>query len=53
MNNHGSITSHINSLEEHVVDLCRMFEKGLTIRYDSVKNKIKEIKDEMPSLFKG
>jgi len=52
MNNHGSVTGHINSLEKHVTDLCAMFEKGLTIQYDIVKNKLKEIKDDMPSLFK-
>jgi len=50
--NNGSVTGHINQLEEHVVDLCAMFEKGLTIQYDTVKNKLKEIKDDMPSLFK-
>ncbi len=60
MVNYGSINAHINSLEDHIVKLCDFIERMLDVTdmdegfilEAKVTKEIKEIKSEMPSLFK-
>ena len=60
MNNRGSVTGYINLLEEQIVGLIDLLEEVIDIKdltegfkwEEKVKKEIKEIKNEMPSLFK-
>ena len=49
------MTGYINQLEDHIKDLCGLINKShflCNACHDKIKDKVKEIKNEMPSLFK-